>query len=164
ENVGMKGVVTILLNDAKKIITLNTNKKLYHEQPLKQHDRMVSFYDPDVVFEKKKIGTEKIDGHPCNKYDAIYYRKSNPKEKQKALIWEATDLKDFPIKMELESPQGKITILYKDIKLGAAKASMFEVPKGYKKANSVHEVMGMEMGLDKEKMEELMKKMQKGRQ
>ncbi|MBU4121087.1 MAG: hypothetical protein KKA48_05995 [Proteobacteria bacterium] len=31
---------------------------------------------------------------------------------------------------------------FKDIKLGAATASMFEVPRDYKKVNSVQEVMG----------------------
>ena len=161
ENVGMKGIVTIVLGDAKKTITLNTNKKLYHEQPIQQQDQMVSYYEPDMVFEKKKIGTEKIDGHPCNKYDAVYYRKSSPNEKHKAVIWEATDLKDFPIKMEFAAPQGKTTIMYKDVKLGAAKASMFDVPKGYKKANSVQEVMDIGMGMGLDKMDEIMKNMQK---
>jgi hypothetical protein len=31
---------------------------------------------------------------------------------------------------------------FKDIKLGAANASMFEVPRDFKKVNSVQEVMG----------------------
>lgn len=164
ENVGMKNIVTIVLNDTKKMITLNTDKKLYHEQPNKQPDQMVSYYDPDMVFEKKKIGTEKIGGYLCNKYDAIYYRKSKPGEKHKAVIWEATDLKDFPIKMEFNTPQGKKTIMYKDIKLGVAKASMFEVPKGYKKVNAVYEVMDIGTGTGMDKMEEMMKKMQKRQQ
>lgn len=161
ENVGMKGIVTIVLNDAKKTITLNTNKQLYHEQSITQQDQFFSYYEPDMVFEKKKIGTEKVDGHPCNKYDALYYRKSKPGEKHKAVIWEATDLKDFPIKMEVVTPQGKTTITYKNIKLGAANASMFEVPKGYKKVNTVHEVMDIGIGMGMDKMDEMMKKMQK---
>jgi hypothetical protein len=48
---------------------------------------------------------------------------------------------------------------YKDVKLGAATASMFEVPAGYTKVNSAQEVMGFGgMG----NMEEMMKKMPKG--
>ncbi|HOV89805.1 MAG TPA: hypothetical protein PKW07_03740 [Syntrophorhabdaceae bacterium] len=162
ENVGMKDIVTIANGDTKKSITLNINKKIYYEESIKQQDGIMPYYETDMVVDKKKMGTERIDGHPCNKYDVVYYRKSNPKDKFKAIIWEATDLKDFPIKMEFAGPQGKTTIMYKDIKIGAAKASMFEVPKGYKKVNSVQEVMGIGMGMGMKEMEEIMKNMQKG--
>jgi hypothetical protein len=54
---------------------------------------------------------------------------------------------------------GKMIVKYKDVKLGAATASMFEVPPGYKKVNSVQEVMGFGgMG----NIEEMMKKIPKG--
>lgn len=167
ENPGMKGIVTIALADAKKTIMMNTTTKVYSEQITQERDQMPSMYDPDVVFEKKKVGNETIDGHPCVKYDSVYYRKSKPDEKHKAIIWEAQDLKEFPIQMEITVPAnpkypgsgGKTVIKYKDVKLGAATASMFEVPSGYKKVNSPQEVMGFGgMG----NIEEMMKKMPKG--
>jgi hypothetical protein len=167
ENPGMKGVVTIALTDAKKTIMMNTNTKVYSEQVTQERDQMPNMYDPDVVFEKKKTGNETIDGHPCVKYDTVYYRKSKPDEKHKAIIWEAQDLKEFPIQIEVTVPAnpkhpgsgGKMVMKYKDIKLGAATASMFEVPSGYKKVNSPQEVMGFGgMG----NIEEMMKKMPKG--
>jgi hypothetical protein len=167
ENAGMPGVTTISLGDAKKTIMMNNATKVYSEQVHQERDQMPSMYDPDVVFEKKKVGNETIDGHPCVKYDSIYYRKSKPDEKHKATIWEAQDLKDFPIQMEITVPAnpkypgsgGKMVMKYKDVKLGAATASMFDVPAGYKKVNSPQEVMGFgNMG----NMEEMMKKMPKG--
>jgi hypothetical protein len=45
----------------------------------------------------------------------------------------------------------------KGIKVGAATAAMFEVPKDYKKVGSMSEVMGMGQG----DMREMMKQMQK---
>jgi hypothetical protein len=45
----------------------------------------------------------------------------------------------------------------KDIKVGAATAAMFEVPKDYKKVNSMQELMGMG------DMQNMMKQMQKGK-
>jgi hypothetical protein len=48
---------------------------------------------------------------------------------------------------------------FKDIKFGAAKASMFEVPGDYRKVSSVQEVMGMG---SREDMMEMMKRMPKG--
>jgi hypothetical protein len=167
ENPGMKGVVTIALGDSKKTIMMNTTNKTYFEQTQQDREQAPNMYDPDVVFEKKKLGTETIDGHPCAKYDAIFYRKSKPEEKHKATIWEAQDLKDFPIQTEITvtpNPKypgsgGKMVMKYKDIRLGAATASMFEVPSGYSKVNSAQEVMGFGgMG----GMEEMMKKMPKG--
>jgi hypothetical protein len=49
----------------------------------------------------------------------------------------------------------KIVTEFKEIKLGAATPAMFEVPKDYKKAASMNEVMGMG------DMKEMMKQMQK---
>lgn len=124
ENPAIKGVVTIVIADAKKTIMMNTNAKVYSEQVTQEQDQMTNMYDPDVVFEKKKVGNETIDGHPCVKYDTVYYRKSKPNEKHKAIIWEAQDLKEFPIQMEVTVPAnpkypgsgGKMIVKYKDVK------------------------------------------------
>jgi hypothetical protein len=150
QNPGIKGLVTISLTDAKKTVMMNTVSKTYYEQPIQGREKTPNVYDPDVVFDKKKVGTATIDGHPCVKYDSVFYRKSKPEEKYKATLWEAQDLKDFNIQTEITVPAnpkyqgsgGKMVMKFKDIKLGAATASMFEVPRDYKKVNSVQEVMG----------------------
>jgi hypothetical protein len=167
ENPAMKGLVTISLGDAKKTIMLNISDKTYFEQPIQDQQRAPDIHDHDMVFDKKKVGTETIDGHPCIKYDAVFYRKSQPEEKYKAVIWEAQDLKGFNIQSEVTIPPnakypgsgGKMVMKFKDIKLGAATASMFEVPGDYKKVGSMQEVMGFGgMG----NIEEMMKRMPKG--
>lgn len=167
ENPAMKGLVTISLADAKKTIMLNIAGKTYFEQPIQDREGAPNMHDADMVFEKKKLGADTIDGHPCIKYDAVFYRKSKPGEKFKAIIWEAQDLKGFNIQSEIAVPEnpkypgsgGTIVIKFKEIKLGAATASMFEVPKDYKKANSMQEVMGFGgMG----NIEEMMKRIPKG--
>jgi hypothetical protein len=167
ENPGMKDVVTISLGDVKKTIMMNVANKTYYEQPMQERENTPNAYDPEMVIEKKKVGTDTIDGHPCNKYEAVFYRKSKPEEKYNATLWEAQDLKDFNIQTEMTLPSnqkypgsgGKMVMKFKDIKLGAAKASLFEVPGDYTKVNSVQEVMGMG-GM--ENMVEMMKKMPKG--
>ena len=166
ENPGMKDVVTISLGDAKKSIMMNTAAKTYFEQPIQDRENTPNAYDPDMVLEKKKVGAETIDGHPCIKYDAVFYRKSKPEEKYKATLWEAQDLKDFNIQTEMTLPPnpnypgsgGKMVMKFKDIKLGAAKASMFEVPRDYTKVNSIPEVMGLGVMPN---IEEMMKRMPK---
>jgi hypothetical protein len=167
ENPAMKGLVTINLADAKKTIMLNTVNKTYFEQPIQDRGNAPDPYNPDVVFEKKKVGTDTIDGHPCIKYDATFYRKSQPGEKFRATLWEAEDLKGFTIQTEMSVPAnpqypgsgGKMVMKFKDVRLGAAKASMFAVPGDYRKVNSMPEVMGLGgMG----NIEEMMKNLPKG--
>ena len=163
ENVMMGGLVTINLKDLKKNITMNTKNKTFFEQAAQE--RIPSIDDPNVVIEKKKIGTETIDGHPCIKYNAVFYKKDKPQEKFNSVLWEAQDLGGLSIKNEVTIPPDKrreggpdkFTSEMKEIKIGAAAAAMFEVPKDFKKVSSMNEVMGMGQG----DMGELMKQMQK---
>lgn len=154
-----QGLVTVTLQDAKKVIMMSTANQAYLEQPLQ--DQRPSIQDPNTVVEKKKIGSETIDGHPCTKYDAVYYFKDKPAEKYKATIWEANDLGGLVIKTEMAMPEGKggggpIVTELKEVKVNAANASMFEVPANYKKVNTMMELMG---GMDK--MKDMMKQKKK---
>jgi hypothetical protein len=163
ENIGQKGLVTISLPEAKKTIMMSTVNKTYSEQPAK--DRQPTMYDPDVVYEKKKVGSETLDGHPCIKYDVVFYRKSAPERKHQGTVWEAQDLKNLHIRSEFTmsgdsrypGSGGKAVMELKDVKLGAAKVSMFEVPSGYQRVNSAAEVMGMG------NMDDIMKQMKQKR-
>jgi hypothetical protein len=163
EHMMMGGLVTISLIDQKKTITMNTKNKTYFEKGLE--DKIPSVQDPRAVIDKKKIGTETIDGHPCIKYDAVFYLKDKPQEKFNTVLWEAQDLGGLPIRTEMAVPEskkmggpGKMVTEFKDIKVGAATAAMFEVPKDFKKVGSMNEVMGMGQQGD---MKEMMKQMQK---
>jgi hypothetical protein len=163
ENMGQQGLVTISLPEAKKTIMMSTINKTYAEQPAQE--RQPTMYDPDVVYEKKKVGSETVDGHPCVKYDVVFYRKSTPERKTKGTVWEAQDLKNLHIRSEFTMAAdarypgsgGKVLMELKDVKLGAAKASMFEMPPGYRRVNSAAEVMGMG------NMDDMMNQMKKKR-
>jgi hypothetical protein len=163
ENPMLPGIVTLNLGDEKKTVQMSIANKTYTEAPLQE--RGPSLMDPNMVLDKKKIGEEKIDGHSCIKYDTVFYRKDKPAEKFKAVIWEAEDLGGLPIRQEMampETPQGpkggKMGVELKEVKLGAAKASLFEVPKDFKKVGSMAELMGGAGGMDA-MIEQMKKKM-----
>lgn len=158
ENPMMQGMISLHLENAKKTIMMSSATKTYMEQPLDSKETP-SIDDPRVIVEKKQIGSETIDGHPCTKYDAVFYIKDNPAEKYKAILWEAQDLGGLVIRNETTLPPGKmgpgerkVATELKTIKLGAATSSMFEVPKDYRKVNNMMEMMG---GM--EKMQEMFK-------
>jgi hypothetical protein len=161
----LQDIYTITDGAAQKTIMVNPQSKTYYEQVQQKRGEAPSVYDPNVVMEKKKLGSETVDGHPCVKSEMTFYHKETPTQKFKGTIWEAQDLGGLPIRTEIivEAMQkaggsGKMVSEMKEIKVGGATASMFEVPKDYKKVSSMPELMGM--GAD---MQNMMKQMQKGK-
>jgi len=84
------------------------------------------------VFNKVRIGSETVDGHPCIKY-SVTVQKGNG-YKQSAFVWEATDLNNAPIRIDL----GKQLIHFTKIIPTPPGASLFEIspPAGYKQCFS----------------------------
>lgn len=92
---------------------------------------------PKVV--RKVEGSEKVDKYECEKVRNTVTASDGTKTE--VLTWEAKSLKGLPIKMETETPEGKMTMLFKDIKTGVPDAALFEPPKGATKYASVQEMM-----------------------
>jgi len=169
ENPMMNGVVTINEVESGKVIMISSVNKTYFEQTKQEQAPQID--DPGVTVEKTKIGSDTLDGHPCVKYDIVMYKKDKPEEKYRGRIWEATDLGGLAIRNEMEVPEGKqmgggtVVMELKEVKLGAATASMFEVPADYRKVGSTMELMAGAGGYpgpgDIEKMKEIMKNMPK---
>jgi len=168
ENPMLKGIVTLTSAGSEKVVMMSTTQKAYFEQVRKEE--APSIYDPDVVVEKTKTGSETIDGHSCVKYDIVMYKKDKPGEKYKGRAWEAEDLGGLTIRNEMEVPEkegiagGVMVMELKDVKVGAATEDLFTVPADYRKVNSMMELMAGAGGVpaipDVEKMKEMMKNMQ----
>jgi len=161
----LQDIYTITDGATQKTTMVNPQSKTYYEQVQQKRGEAPSVYDPNVVMEKKKLGSETVDGHPCVKSEMTFYHKETPTQKFKGTIWEAQDLGGLPIRTEIiveamhkAGGSGKMISEMKEIKVGGATASMFEVPKDYKKVSSMPELMGM--GAD---MQNMMKQMQKGK-
>lgn len=88
---------------------------------------------------RKVEGSEKVDKYECEKVRNTVTASDGTKTE--VLTWEAKSLKGLPIKMETETPEGKMTMLFKDIKTGVPDAALFEPPKGATKYASVQEMM-----------------------
>lgn len=168
ENPMMNGVVTISEVGSGKVIMMSTVNKTYFEQEKQEQAPQID--DPGVTVDKTKIGSETLDGHPCVKYDIVMYKKDKPEEKYHGRIWEAEDLGGLAIRHEMNIPEGtpgsgKMIMELKEIKLGAATASMFEVPADFRKVGSTMELMAGAGGYpgpeDIEKMKEMMKNIRK---
>ncbi|MFB3895696.1 MAG: DUF4412 domain-containing protein [bacterium] len=142
----MGKMISIVQTDVKKNIMLNPEKKMYFENVWQESkmksDPTIFQNDANYKVDKVKVGTETIDKHPCIKYTMTVTNKTTG-EKQTGMIWEATDLQNLIIKYQMTHDNKTMTIEWKNVKLNTATADMFEVPAGYKKANSMMELMGM---------------------
>jgi len=128
--------------DKKTSYTLypNTRKYIVHTE--------AETHDEKPKVEKVKVGSETIDGHPCDKYKVtVTYRSEKPQE---GFIWNARDLGGMTIRSEVENKDFKITTDLKNIVLKSSPASVFEIPQGYTEAKDFMELM-MSSGQQKQK-------------
>jgi hypothetical protein len=81
----------------------------------------------DATIERSPAGTDTVDGHAC-KVENLTVTAHNGKP-TKMKVWEAEDLKGFPIKVEMQTDKGPMTVEYKDISFDPPAASLFTHPE-----------------------------------
>lgn len=85
---------------------------------------------PDVTIERSSAGTETVDGHACKVENLTITPHSGPRAGQasKMKVWEAQDLRGFPLKIEMQTTRGVMTTQYKHVNLTEPDASLFVHP------------------------------------
>jgi len=131
----MTKIISIIKPDTKTMLMIYPGMTAYVEAPVPKEQADALAKDPNIV--KAKLGTETLNGHPCVKYKVIVT--STTGQKSEFTLWAATDLNEFPVRLESTVPQGKITINYKNTKLEKPDAKTFEAPAGYTKYASQEE-------------------------
>jgi hypothetical protein len=76
--------------------------------------------------ERTPAGTEVVDGHSCKIENVTVTPQNGTPTKMK--VWEADDLQGFPVKVEIQSSKGPVTVMYKDVSFDAPAASLFTHP------------------------------------
>jgi outer membrane lipoprotein-sorting protein len=81
----------------------------------------------DATIERSPAGTDTVDGHACKVENLTVTPRNGQPSKMK--VWEAEDLKGFPIKIEMQSSHGLVTMEYKDVSFSEPDASLFTHPE-----------------------------------
>ena len=113
------GTYTYLPNEhmAMKAPKLNLS-----QQPIQHADRYQDYLKERHA---RKIGSETIDGHPCD-----VYQFTDPSAPGMTTAWVWME-KSFPVKVEVDGPEGKAVVEMSNIQLGAAiPDDVFQVPPG----------------------------------
>jgi len=71
-------------------------------------------------------GTETVDGHSCKVENVTVTPQNGTPAKMK--VWLADDLQGFPVKVQIETSRGPVTVMYKDVSFDAPPASLFTHP------------------------------------
>jgi len=126
----MGGMIIIMRRDKKLTWTLYTQKKVYMEAPLDPKMATTDPANPPGLIKKEELGKEEIQGYTCTKY-RITIKHAMAPEPMTTLMWIADKL-GFPLRTEM---MGMVTE-YRNLKVGAQPAELFELPAGYTKTDN----------------------------
>ena len=138
---GMEKMVAIDRPDRKVTDLVYPGLESYVENPITDREMLSSANDFKV--EITELGKETMDGHPCIKNKSVVTDKDG--NKHESTVWNATDLKNFPVRIETTEQGNAATILFKDISFAKPDAKLFEVPTTYTKYDSAMTMMRDQM-------------------
>lgn len=137
KKMGLDEMTTVLLPDKKLILSIFPGVKSYSESAMPKTE--IESAAKDYKVEKSKVGKETIDGHTCDKNNVTLT--DDKGAKQSAVVWNATDMKDFPIQIQLTEDESTVIMKFKDVKIGRPDKAHFEAPSGLTKFDSVNALM-----------------------
>lgn len=138
---GMDTLVAISRPDKKVNYLIYSGLTAYIESEAKDAESTDAANKYKV--EATEVGKETVDGHACVKNKIIV---TDDKGKaHESLVWNATDLKKFPVKIETAEEGTKITMLFKDIKLVKPDDAIFAPPATFKKYDNMMALMQEEI-------------------
>ena len=130
---GMDKMVTLILPEQKVTLISYPGLQSYAEMRLSEEEA------GDEKLASTEVGKESIDGHPCTKTKLT---STDAKGKtHEAFVWQASDLKNFPVQMQMAQRRNTLIVKFQPPKLEAPDAALFDTPASYTKYNSVQELM-----------------------
>jgi len=123
---GMGEMIIISRPDKKLSYLVYPGFQSHVEQPLSEKE--AGGAEAKYGIETAELGKETVDGHPCVKNKVTVTDEQG--RKYESTVWNATDLKNFPVKIESAQDSNPVTMSFKDIKLAKPDSGLFEPPAG----------------------------------
>jgi hypothetical protein len=141
KSMGMDKMIAISRSDKKVTYLVYPGLQAYLEKPMQEAEAVKP--ESDYKFETTELGRETVDGHPCVKNKAVV---TDPQgNKSESTIWNATDLKKFPIKIEQIHENSVTTLMFKDVSFAKPEAPLFEPPSGSARYDNMQTLMQQQM-------------------
>ncbi|MEO6033763.1 MAG: DUF4412 domain-containing protein [Verrucomicrobiota bacterium] len=141
KQMGADRTVYIVRPDLKANYVIYPALKAYALVPLSNADKQALGKEPKI--QKTPLGKETIDGHPCVKNKVVVT--DDKGQVQEATVWNATDLKDFAIQMQIKESSANTIMKFKEVQLVKPNAKEFEPPAGFTKYQTIEEIQQLMM-------------------
>jgi outer membrane lipoprotein-sorting protein len=138
KQMGMAEMVMVNKAGAKTGLLIYPGMKAYAEMPLPAEATAEAKSD----IKTETVGEETVNGHKCKKNKVTI---TDGGKTQEVFTWNATDLKDFPVRVEMSDANNKVQMDYSDIKLEKPEAKLFEAPAGFTRYENVQALLQGEM-------------------
>jgi hypothetical protein len=141
KSMGMDKMVMIGRPDKKVTQIVYPGMNAYAEMAIPDSAGSAAWSQAKV--DMTELGKETVDGHPCVKNKVVVT--DDQANKHEFTVWNATDLKNFPVKIETLQNGTTLTTTFSDVKLDEVADDQFEPPTGATKYDSVQTLMQQEM-------------------
>jgi hypothetical protein len=141
KQMGMDKMTTISDPEKKLVYMIYPTLKAYAEMPIPNADAKKS--DKDLELKVTELGKETVEGHECVKNKAVVTDKEG--KTTEFTVWNATDLKKFPVKIAANQKNMDMVMTFKDVKFAKPDAGLFDPPSDYTKYSSIMTLMQQEM-------------------
>lgn len=135
KQMNMERVTSIYRPDKKSVWIIYPGMQSYVNMPLPKEEAEALENEPKM--EKTPLGKETVDGHPCEK-SKVVLTSANGKQSE-VLVWNATDLKDFPVQIQTTEKNDTVILRYRNVQFAKPDAKLFESPAGYTAYDSMQE-------------------------
>jgi hypothetical protein len=139
KQMGMDKMITISRRDKKLAYIIYPGMQAYVEQAIPEAGAGAGATAADYKAEVTKLGEETIDGHDCVKNKVVVTGPDGATHE--STVWNATDLKKFPVKIEMAMKGGAMVMLYKEVKLEKPDAAQFDPPADFQKYDNMMGLM-----------------------
>ena len=124
---GMDRVVSVFRPDKKATYVMYPGIQSYANIPFTKGETAVSA--TSLKLEKTALGKETIDGHACVQNNTVVKNDQGPVFE--ATTWNAADLKDFPLRVEIKNNQSTVRMLFTQVRFTKPDAKQFDPPANY---------------------------------
>jgi len=136
KQMGMARVISIINPNKKLAYVLYPDQKVVLNVPLPKDSTNSS---ASSKVEKTPLGNETVDGHACVKNKVTLLDDAG--QPVNVTLWNATDLKDFPVQIQTKEGDNTSMMKFKQVQLTKPEAALFEPPADYVQYSSQQEMM-----------------------
>lgn len=137
KQMGMDRLACVILPQKNTMQIVFPTLAAYVEMPLP--DEEAAALNTKFKIDKKLLGNETVEGHPCARNRVLMT--DDRGQKVEFIVWNASDLKDFPLQAQMNDSGSNVIIRYRNVQLDKPDPRQFETPASYKKHKDFLELM-----------------------